>query len=521
MNPGPRKRIVILGGGTAGWITANAFIRRWGENGVDVMLIESPEIGTVGVGEGSTPRLKVFMSEIGVEESAWMPPCKATYKNGISFVNWSTKPGFERYFHPFVSQVDTFTTTAFFFNTMARRRGVDVCAHPDRFSLTARLSENRQGPIPDERFPFDNDYGYHFDAQRLGDYLKEVAKSRGVVHLQGRVTGFNLAADGDITSLSLEGGNHIGADFFVDCSGFRGALIQEALRVPFKPFSENLFNDSAIVMATKQTESIGAQTISTALKYGWAWEIPLTNRIGNGYVFSSAYCSPGDAETELREYLGLLDSDAEARHLKMKVGRLESHWHRNCLAVGLSQGFIEPLEATALNVVCNTVYRFMDTVDAEGFSSSHGCSVFNDKVNEDFERVRDYIVAHYVLNSRRDTAYWVENAQNTNISDTLKEILAIWTSGQNLSREIESGKIRSAYTPRSWYCLLAGYGRYPEVKAVPRENEMRSRIDMTKVDEFIRRCALNFRSQNALLQDLNVRPAESRTAATGHAWPDV
>jgi len=502
MRKGPdgNKRIVILGGGTAGWITANAMIQRWGDCGADITLIESPDIGTVGVGEGSTPRLKVFLDTIGVQESEWMPSCNATYKNGISFVNWSTKPGFERYFHPFVSQADRFTTTAFFFNTLARRHGVDVHAHPDRFSLTARLSENRQGPIPDENFPFDNDYGYHFDAHLLGEYLRDIAGARGVKHLPARVTGVNQAPDGDIMSLSIEHGEPVEADFFVDCSGFRGALIQEALQVPFRSFSENLFNDSAVVLPTEQSVSIGSQTVSTALKYGWAWEIPLTHRTGNGYVFSSAFCSPDDAETELREFLGLLESNVEARHLKMKVGRLESHWQRNCLAVGLSQGFIEPLEATALNIVCNTVYRFMDTVDADGGFGGDGRNLFNDRVNDEFESVRDYIVAHYVLNSRRDTAYWVQNSQNRNVSATLAKILETWTSGQNLSQEIESKRIRSSYTPRSWYCLLAGYGYYPELRAVALEDEMRNKIDMSEVDEFIRRCALNFRTQNELLQ---------------------
>ena len=509
-DPDVNKRIVILGGGTAGWITASAMIHRWGGKGVEITLIESPDIGTVGVGEGSTPRLKVFLDDIGIQESEWMPPCKATYKNGISFVNWSTKPGFERYFHPFVSQVDRFTTTAFFFNTLARRQGVDVHAHPDRFSLTARLSENRQGPIPDETFPFDNDYGYHFDAHLLGEYLGDIARTRGVRHLLARVTGVNQAPNGDIMSLSIDNGDPVEADFFVDCSGFRGALIQEALQVPFRSFAENLFNDSAVVLPTEQSESIGSQTVSTALGYGWAWEIPLTHRIGNGYVYSSAFCSPDDAESELRGFLGLLDSDVEARHLRMKVGRLESHWHRNCLAVGLSQGFIEPLEATALNIACNTVYRFMDIVAADGGFGGEGRGLFNQKVNEEFESVRDYIVAHYVLNSRRDTAYWVQNAQNPNISPTLRQILELWTSGQNLSHAIESKKIRSSYTPRSWYCLLAGYGYYPDVKPELDESEMRHKIDMAEVDEFVRRCALNFRTQNELLRF--GAPAAAKTA---------
>jgi len=502
MSTGPyaNKRIVILGGGTAGWITANAMIDRWGSSGIDITLIESPDIGTVGVGEGSTPRLKLFLDEIGVRESEWMPPCKATYKNGISFVNWSTKPGYERYFHPFASQVDRFTTTAFFFNTLVRRRGIDVHAHPDRFSLTARLSENRQGPVPDENFPFVNDYGYHFDAHLLGEYLKTIALARGVEHLSARVTGVNQGSDGDIASLSIEDGDPVHGDFFVDCSGFRGVLIQQALRVPFKSFSENLFNDSAVVLPTAQSHRIGSQTVSTALNYGWAWGIPLTHRIGNGYVYSSAFCSADDAEIELREFLGLADSGVEARHLKMKVGRLETHWHRNCLAVGLSQGFIEPLEATALNLVCNTVYRFMDIVDGDGSFDGRSRRLFNDKVNDEFESVRDYIVAHYVLNSRRDTAYWVQNSQNRNVSATLAKILETWTSGQNLSQEIESKRIRSSYTPRSWYCLLAGYGYYPELRPAAVGDEMRNKIDMSEIDEFVRRCALNFRSQNELLR---------------------
>ena len=496
------KKIVILGGGTAGWITANALIDRWGDQGVEVTLIESPDIGTVGVGEGSTPRLKIFLDEIGVDESDWMPKCNATYKNGISFANWSTKPGFEHYFHPFASQIDRFTSTAFFFNTLARRQGVDVHVHPDRFHLTARLSEQRLAPIPTENFPFALDYGYHFDAHLLGEYLKGLATSRGVTHVAARVTGMNQGQDGELASLSADDGTTFDADFFVDCSGFRGALIQETLRVPFRPFAENLFNDSAVVLPTEQLENIGSQTVSTALRFGWAWEIPLTHRIGNGYVYSSSFCSSDDAETELRTVLGLLDSDVEARHLKMKVGRLESHWHKNCLAVGLSQGFIEPLEATALNLVCNTVYNFMSLVEADGGLGGQSRDAFNQRVNEEFEMVRDYIVAHYVLNSRRDTDYWVQNAQNGNLSDRLQQILQIWTSGQNLSQEIERRQIRSSYTPRSWYCLLSGYGFYPDVRDGTDNEQIAGKIDMAEIDEFVRRCALNFRSQNEQLQRL-------------------
>lgn len=493
------KHIVILGGGTAGWITANALVARWADRGCAVTLVESPDIGTVGVGEGSTPRLKVFFDTIGVDESEWMPRCNATYKNGISFVDWSTRPGFRRYFHPFTSAIDRHTSGEFFFNTLARRQGVDVHAHPDRFHLAARLSAERRGPKPDENFPFEVEYGYHFDAHLVGEFLKELGKSRGVTHVAAKVGAINRAPGGDIASLSTDDGRTIEGDFFVDCSGFRGALLQGTLGVPFLSFAENLFNDSAVVLPTPQVERIGSETVSTAMKFGWRWEIPLTHRIGNGYVYSSAFCSPDEAETELRTALGLLDSDTEARHLKMKVGRVEEHWHRNCLAVGLSQGFIEPLEATALNLVCNAVDDFIDTIDADGFEDASR-DAYNKRVNAGFERIRDYIVAHYILNSRDDTDYWRQNGSNRNVPETLQQILQIWKGGKGLNEEMERLQIRSSYTARSWYCLLSGYGFYPEIREVPDDHPARTQVDMARIDDFVRRCALNFRAHNEQLR---------------------
>ena len=501
MNPDLQtsKRIVILGGGTAGWITANAMVDSWADKGFDITLIESPEIGTVGVGEGSTPRLKLFFDALGVQESEWMPKCNATYKTGISFANWSTRPGFERYFHPFATQIDRHTLTAFYFNTYARRQGVDLHAHPDRFFLSAKLAEKRQGPKPNENFPFVVEYGYHFDAHLVGEYLKERAKGLNVKHVQARVLDVNQTSDGDIASLLTDAGDTIEGDFFVDCSGFRGTLLQQTLQVPFRSFAENLFNDAAVVLPTDQVADIGSETISTAMKYGWAWEIPLTHRIGNGYVYCSSFCSADEAETELRTALGLLGSDTEARHLKMKVGRVEQHWHKNCLAVGLSQGFIEPLEATALNLVCNTVYDFIETVEAEGFAG-RGRESFNERTNQGFEKVRDYIVAHYIMNTRDDTDYWRQNGENKMVSDPLRQILQIWKTGKNLNEEMERLQIPSSYSAMSWYCLLAGYGFYPDIRPMPADNPAASQFNMTKIDEFIRRCSMNFRSQNEQLR---------------------
>ncbi len=473
-------------------------VERWGARGVSVTLIESPDIGTVGVGEGSTPRLKHFFDGIGVAEADWMPRCNATYKNGISFVNWSTRPGYDRYFHPFPSTIDQHTTTAFYLSTFARRQGADIHAHPDRYFLSAALAEGRLGPLPNENFPFVVEYGYHFDAFLVGEYLKEIATSRGVRHIAARVTEVKQAPDGSITGLVTDADETIDGTIFVDCSGFRGALIQDALGVPFESFRENLFNDSAVVLPTEQGERISTQTVSTALRNGWAWEIPLTHRVGNGYVYSSAYCSADEAETELRETLGLLDSDVEARHLKMKVGQVRDHWHKNCLAVGLSQGFIEPLEATALNLVCNTVYDFMDTFEGDNFSDVSR-DAFNERASGRFAAIRDYIVAHYIMNSREDTEYWRANGANENVSDTLKQIIAIWKNGQILSQEFEAQEIQSSYTPMSWACLFAGYGFYPPLRDTPIARQAEERLDVARIDEFIRRSAMNYRPQRELL----------------------
>jgi len=485
------KRFVILGGGSAGWIAANALVAEWGEKGVDITLVESATIGTVGVGEGSTPRLKIFFDAIGVEESEWMPRCNATYKNGISFAAWSEKPDFERYFHPFPTQVDQHTSSAFYYNSYLRRQGADVAAHPDPFFLSAYLAENKLGPKAAHHFPFLVEYGYHFDANLLGAFLKEKAQGRGVKHCLTNIVEVKQNEQGDIDSLVSESGDVIEGDIFIDCSGFAAKLIQQTLNVPFIEYGENLFNDAAVVLPTPQGKQISSQTVSTALSNGWAWEIPLTNRVGNGYVYSGKYCSADQAETELRAHLGLLESDIEARHLKMKVGRVEKHWYKNCLAVGLSQGFIEPLEATALNLVCNTVYDFMQTYEQDGFTDK-GQDAFNQRVNGGYETIRDYIVAHYILNSRTDTEYWRDNGQNTHISPSLETLLECWMKGQDLSQEIERQKIHTSYSALSWYCLFGGYGIYPDPSRLRPPNEKEDRFKLEKINEFIARCGLNF-----------------------------
>jgi tryptophan 6-halogenase len=496
-------RIVVLGGGTAGWMAANLIAHRWHDRNVRVTVVESPDIGIIGVGEGSTPQLKAMFDTLGIAERDWMPKCNATFKTGISFHGWSTRPGFERYFHPFPTDLDVHTADRYFFNTRARRTGRDVWAHPDRFFLPARLAAERLGPTAPDNFPFRIGYGYHFDATLVGQFLRDHAvASLGVTHLACTVREVMLDDGGNVASLVTDRGENVEGDFFIDASGFCSTILQAALGEPFLPFASNLFNDSAIAMPTPNDSGVvGCETRATALEAGWVWKIPLTNRTGNGYVYSSAFKSADAAETELRAHLGLLEGDTPARHLKMNVGQVRRSWVNNCLAVGLAQGFIEPLEATALHIVQATVEGFIETFEAGNFTDS-GAAVFNTEIATRYEGIRDYIVAHYRMNGRADTDYWRANAANQHLSESLKGILTNWFTGGDLVQEIADQDIGHYYPPLSWHCLLGGYGAYPDdAKLMPPEADLPV-ADMARVDAFIAGCAQNFRSHDAVLKEL-------------------
>ncbi len=487
----PPKKILILGGGTAGWMAANLLHKRWQHLGIEIQLVESSDIGIIGVGEGSTPQLKSFFDYMEIDESEWMPVCNASFKTGIQFCDWSIKPGFTDYFHPFPAQPDDYSVPAFFHNSFLRRKGIDLESHPDHFFLCTYLAKHHLGPKPAHHFPFKISYGYHFDSHLLGQFLKQKALQSGVIYLDKKIQSVNLTEQGTIKELVADDGSIISSDFFIDCSGFASVLLQKTLAVPFVSYSSQLFNDSAVVMPSKQEASFAPQTTSTALSSGWVWNIPLTNRIGNGYVYSSAFISPDQAEMELRKKLGLLESDTAARHLKMKVGRVEKHWYKNCLAVGLSQGFIEPLEATALHLVQETILGFAESFEAGNFTDSQQ-QKFNHSINQRFDGVRNYIHCHYLVSSRRDTDYWLANISNKQVSDSLASLLQVWMRGENLSQEIERQQIGQYYPSASWHCLLAGYGVFPDASQLKPGNQQAHKYDLVSIEDFIARCALNF-----------------------------
>lgn len=484
-SPEAGRNILIVGGGTAGWMTAALLVHGWAKHGFNITLLESDAIGIIGVGEGSTPKMRRFFERIGVSEAEWMPQCNATFKCGIRFPDWSTRPGFQTYYHPFFSQSDDGPIRAFHNNVSLRSRNLDVHAHPDTFFVSQYLASHRLAPLPDERTRYVCDYAYHFDASLIGDFLKRWATARGVRHLVGTVNQVRVHENGDIAGVTTPEHGDIDADFFVDCTGFASLLMGKTLNAKFLPYKDWLFNDSAVAMPTPLDAdgTLPSETLSRALKYGWVWKIPLTNRYGNGYVYSSEYIDKDAAERELRETLGLLDSPQEARHLRMRVGRVEKSWVRNCLAVGLSQGFIEPLEATALMIVQDTVDTFMMRYEQGGFSERYRAD-FNEKVNLIFDGVKNYVFTHYKLNSRSDTDYWINAREATPLTPELERILAVWDKGGDLLAELRSQAARQVYSPTSWYCILAGMGRFPARPGKPRRDvQVVSPAEMKKVCE--------------------------------------
>jgi len=496
-------------------MTALILARSLLDRGVEITLLESPSVPIIGVGEGSTPWLRGFFDGLGIEEAEWMPACHATYKCGITFDGWSTKPGFERYFHPFASMLDNLTMTQFVHNVEARINGANVHAHPDRFFIATRLAAARRAPKPRESFPFDVWHGYHFDAMLLGQFLHGKAVERGVRYKSCHVTHATLGADGAIASVGTQEGETITADLFVDCTGFAGLLIDKALKTPFVSFANNLFNDAAVAIPSPIDGPIPAETVSTAFKHGWAWKIPLTSRYGNGYVYSTQFCSPDAAETELRESLGFLESDVQARHLKMRIGRVTKHWNKNCLAVGLSQGFIEPLEATALLFIQQTAAVFVQFVEKGDFGED-AHDRFNRQVNDHFEGTRDYIVTHYKTNTREDTEYWRANAANLNLSDGLKKLYSLWMAGKSIAPGVRQQAIGKGYPVFSWYSIMAGMGIFPDPQDLRPPTPREARYSMDEIDNLLERSSVNYPDHREALH--SIAPRRTDAALQLYFW---
>lgn len=351
---------------------------------------------------------------------------------------------------------------------LLRQHGIDVQANPDHYFLSNWVAKKRRAPLPPARLGYQADYAYHFDARLIGEFLRRWCTTRGVEHLVDTVTEVARSENGDIAGVTMERRGRMTADLYVDCTGFASVLLCKTLGVPFLSYKDYLFNDRAVAMPTPHEDpaSLPSETVSLAMKCGWAWKIPLANRYGNGYVYSSDHLDEAAAERELRGHLKLFDETVEARHLSMRVGRVARSWERNCVAIGLAQGFVEPLEATALMIVQDTIENLIAAHAAPG-EPQRRRDEYNVKVNRIYDAIRDYLYMHYKLNSRSDSAYWIAARDNPTMSDSVASILEVWDNGGDLLAEIKRQSAQMAYSPTSWFCILAGMGRFPKKPRKP------------------------------------------------------
>ncbi len=456
------EQIVIVGGGTSGWLSA-VFLNRLlsgGEHPPAITLIESQDIGTIGVGEATIPSIKNIFKVCGIDEADWLVRCNASFKTAIKFVNWSGT-GQDVFWHPF-SRLPIVEGLLLSHHWLRRRLDGDPTAFARSCSIAIPACEARRAPRFGTDPPYDGqlEYAYHLDAGLLATYLKELGKAGGVRHVVDDVVGVARDGRGFISHLRTAHHGELTGDLFLDCSGFRGLLINEAMGEPFVSYSDALLCDRAIAMslpADDARDGINPYTTATALSAGWAWRIPLFGRTGDGYVYSSAHISPEEAEREFRLYRGPAAERGEARHLRMRIGHTRNFWVNNCVAIGLAGGFIEPLESTGIWFtelgLSNLAFHFPDHSFAPGVIRK-----YNDMMRRHYEKVRDFIVMHYCTTRREDTPFWRDNKYNPAIPDSLRANLATWAAMLPNHEQLDDYGLFKEF---SHVAILTGMGRIP------------------------------------------------------------
>lgn len=430
---GSVREIVVVGGGSAGWLTAGVIAAEHGAaSGVRVTVIESPEIGTIGVGEGTWPSMRSTLRRMGIPETVFIRECDASFKQGSCFRGWRTGDPGERYYHPF-SLPQGFGEL----NLANHWRGVaESPSFADAVSAQPAVCERGLAPkqITTPEYAFNLNYGYHLDAGKFAALLERHCTSvLGVRHIADRVVRVNAAPDGDIRSVATARHGEISGDLFIDCSGMGALLIGGHFGIPLRSRKDQLFNDSALAAQVPYPDPespIASHTVGTAQRNGWIWDIGLPSRRGVGYVYSSAHVSDGDAEVELREYLaqtGAPDAAAIAlRKLSFDPGHRALFWHRNCVAVGMAAGFIEPLEASALALVEQSARIVAEQLPADRVVMDAVAQRFNARMLRHWDRIVDFLKLHYTLSVRDDSDYWRDARSRTGLSDSLAEMLLLW-----------------------------------------------------------------------------------------------
>ncbi len=438
------KSVVVVGGGSAGWMTAS-YLKKAAPS-VNVTVIESATIKTVGVGEATFSTIKLFFDFLGLAEQDWMPSCNATYKLAIKFANWR-RDG-RSFYHPFqrYETVDGYNMGEWWLKLKRHEEPFDRAC----FSIPGLCEAKRSPRFLDGRV-FDDGvqdyfgggrkpkncflsdhmvqypYAYQFDARLLAEYLMEYATSRGVRQVVDEVNEVKLGEDGAIDHLVTQRHGAIRGDLFVDCTGFRGLLINQALGEPFVSFSDSLLCDRAIAMQVPrdvEAEGINPYTTATAMRAGWAWDIPLYGRVGTGYVYASAFISPEEAEEEFRRHLGPAAESLPAAHIRMRIGRCRNSWVKNCVAIGLSSGFVEPLESTGIFFIQHAIEELISHFPGQAIDEEMVRS-YNRLIAEGIDGIRDFLTLHYCTSERTDTEFWRAVGQ-VPLAPELRERLEIW-----------------------------------------------------------------------------------------------
>ena len=478
MMRGKVRKVVIVGGGTAGWMTAVAFAMRT-EGKYSIELIESDEIGTVGVGEATIPPICDFNRSLQIDEAEFMRATQASFKLGIEFVDWYKRG--ESYLHPFGVygvQMHGIYFHHFWLRHLAQGGTIPAGA----FNMhTAACAQNRFGrPLPNDRLPLPPmGYAYHFDAGLYAAFLRKMAEASGVIRHEGRVVHVQQGAeDGFIESIKLADGRVITGDLFIDCSGFRALLIEQTLHAGYDDWSRWLPCDRAMAVPCDRVAVTTPYTRSTAREAGWQWRIPLQHRTGNGYVYCSQFMNDDEAASLL---LGRLDGAPRAtpRPLRFVAGRRKETWKKNCLSMGLASGFLEPLESTSIHLIQSAISRFLFMFPGDNFDPAT-IAKFNALALEEYNEIRDVLVLHYTATTRDDTPFW-RHCRAIEKPDSLKQKMEMYEqSGNIIIQGIE------LFKEGSWFAIMDGQGMRPKsyhpFADIPSDEELQRRLELMARD---------------------------------------
>jgi tryptophan halogenase len=450
------KTIAIIGGGTAGWMTAAALSKMLLPENVTVKLVESEQIGTVGVGEATIPDIANFNLMLGINEQEFLVATKGTFKLGIEFRDWG-KLG-DKYFHPFGGHGVDMNGIDFHQYWLHTKKNGNAAKLED-YSICSVAAKQAKFILPDNNpksVLSHLRYAYHFDATAYAGYLRTYAEQRGVVRIEGLIENVATHKDsGNIKSVTLDDGRIIEADFFIDCSGFKALLLEKTLGAKFKDWSHWLPCNRAQAVASERTEPLIPFTISSAKKSGWQWRIPTQHRTGNGHIYCSDFISDDEANQVLLEGLDAKPL-GDARTIHFQTGCREQFWVKNCVGIGLSSGFLEPLESTSIFLIQQGIARFI-SLYPDGNSSEIISTEYNRLMTREFTQVRDFIILHYHATKRDDSPFW-NYCRTMPIPDSLQHKIDLFKAGGRVFRDDQE-----LFSKPSWIAVLLGQNINPEV----------------------------------------------------------